>query len=56
MPVFEAMENEQIIGRRERLPRAVGSSVDAEAYWNAAEKMLAVTLLRIKFITGRLIG
>lgn len=34
----EAVKNEQILGRRERLPRAVESGVDGEAYWNAAER------------------
>lgn len=34
----EAAKNEQIVGRRERLPHAVESGVDSEAYWNAAER------------------
>lgn len=34
----EAIKNEHIVGRRERLPRAVESGVDGEAYWNAAER------------------
>ena len=34
----EAVKNEHIVGRRERLPRAVESGVDGEAYWNAAER------------------
>lgn len=35
---LKAVKNEQIVGRRERLPRAVESGVDGEAYWNAAER------------------
>ena len=34
----EVVKNEQIVGGRERLPRAVESGVDGAAYWNAAER------------------
>lgn len=34
----EAVKNEQRAGKRDRLPCAVESAVDGEAFWNVAER------------------